>query len=117
MKFNFKIQQYQTDAVEAVVQVFAGQGYHDKIRYIRDLGRKRSDPVYQTMLAGSDEDPELADPLNDTGYKNEAVALTDEQLFGQYPENPESEQHQTLPGAGEGAGTLQPGYRDGNRYR
>ena len=81
MKFNFKIQQYQTDAVEAVVQVFAGQGYHDKIRYIRDLGKKRSDPVYQTMLAGSGEDPELADPLNDTGYKNEAVALTDEQLF------------------------------------
>ena len=33
------------------------------------------------MLAGSGEDPELADPLNDTGYKNEAVALTDEQLF------------------------------------
>ena len=81
MKFNFKIQQYQTDAVEAVVQVFAGQGYHDKIRYIRDLGKRRSDPVYQTMLAGSGEDPELADPLNDTGYKNEAVALTDEQLF------------------------------------
>lgn len=81
MKFNFKIQQYQTDAVNAVVQVFAGQGYHDKIRYIRDLGKKRSDPVYQTILAGSDEDPELADPLNDTGYKNEAVALTDEQLF------------------------------------
>ena len=81
MKFNFKIQQYQTDAVEAVVQVFAGQGYHDKIRYIRDLGKKRDAPVYQTMLAGSGEDQELADPLNDTGYKNEAVALTDEQLF------------------------------------
>lgn len=81
MKFNFKIQQYQTDAVEAVVQAFSGQGYHDKIRYIRDLGKKRSDPVYQTMLAGSGEDQELADPLNDTGYKNEAVALTDEQLF------------------------------------
>ena len=80
MKFNFKIQQYQTDAVEAVVQVFAGQGYHDKIRYIRDMGKKRSDPE-QMVLADTDEDPELADPLNDTGYKNEAVTLTDEQLF------------------------------------
>lgn len=30
MKFNFKIQQYQTDAVDAVVKVFQGQGYHDK---------------------------------------------------------------------------------------
>lgn len=66
MKFNFKIQQYQTDAVEAVVQVFAGQGYHDKIRYIRDMGKKRSDPE-QMVLADTDEDPELADPLNDTG--------------------------------------------------
>ena len=25
MKFNFKIQQYQTDAVESTVAVFAGQ--------------------------------------------------------------------------------------------
>ena len=29
MKFNFKIQQYQTDAVDAVVRVFQGQGFHD----------------------------------------------------------------------------------------
>lgn len=34
MKFNFKIQQYQTDAVDAVVKVFNGQGFHDKISYI-----------------------------------------------------------------------------------
>lgn len=27
MKFNFKIQQYQTDAVDAVVKVFNGQGF------------------------------------------------------------------------------------------
>lgn len=29
MKFNFKIQQYQTDAVDAVVRVFQGQGFHE----------------------------------------------------------------------------------------
>ncbi len=29
MKFNFKIQSYQTDAVEAVVKVFAGQGFSE----------------------------------------------------------------------------------------
>ena len=34
MKFNFKIQQYQTDAVEAIAKVFAGQGYYDKTTYI-----------------------------------------------------------------------------------
>lgn len=38
MKFNFKIQQYQTDAVDAVVKVFDGQGFHDKVKFIRDLG-------------------------------------------------------------------------------
>ena len=40
MKFNFKIQQYQTDAVDAVIKVFNGQGFHDKTNYIRDLGNK-----------------------------------------------------------------------------
>lgn len=34
MKFNFKIQQYQTDAVDAVINVFNGQGFHDKTNYI-----------------------------------------------------------------------------------
>jgi len=39
MKFNFKIQQYQTDAVDAVVKVFNGQGHYDRISYIRDIGK------------------------------------------------------------------------------
>lgn len=33
MKVNFKIQQYQTDAVDAVVRVFQGQGFHDKTNF------------------------------------------------------------------------------------
>lgn len=33
MKFNFKIQQYQTDAVDAVVKVFNGQGFYDKTNF------------------------------------------------------------------------------------
>ena len=36
MKFQFKIQQYQTDAVESVVRVFDGQNYSDGVSYIRD---------------------------------------------------------------------------------
>ncbi len=43
MKFNFKIQQYQTDAVDAVVKVFNGQGFHDKISYIRDKGKVKKE--------------------------------------------------------------------------
>ena len=42
MKFNFKIQQYQTDAVEAVCNVFAGQGYNSGVGYRRDLGKQKS---------------------------------------------------------------------------
>lgn len=38
MKFTFKIQQYQTEAVEAVVNVFRGQGLHNNTVYKRDLG-------------------------------------------------------------------------------
>lgn len=70
MKFNFKIQDYQTDAVDAVVKVFQGQGYHDKIDYIRDLG-KISKPQQIDMY----------DMEDDTGYKNENIELTDEQLL------------------------------------
>lgn len=80
MKFNFKIQQYQTDAVDAVVRIFQGQGFYDKISYIRDRGKVKAEP-YQMTLGMSDEELEVIDPLNDTGYKNEAVELSDEQLL------------------------------------
>lgn len=69
MKFNFKIQQYQTDAVDAVVRVFQGQGFHDKISYIRDRGKVKAEP-YQLTLGMSDEELEVIDPLNDTGTKH-----------------------------------------------
>src|SRR5699024_8470833 len=38
MKFNFKIQDYQTDAVNSVVNCFKGQKYNDGISYRRDIG-------------------------------------------------------------------------------
>jgi restriction endonuclease len=40
MKFNFKIQQYQTDAVASVVNCFKGQPYQDNVSYRRDIGSK-----------------------------------------------------------------------------
>ncbi|MBR6523550.1 MAG: DEAD/DEAH box helicase family protein [Clostridia bacterium] len=76
MKFNFKIQQYQTDAVDAVVNVFNGQGHYDKVSYIRDLGNQKQEN-YQTMLGGE----EVFDPMDDTGFKNEAIELSDDQLL------------------------------------
>ena len=80
MKFNFKIQQYQTDAVDAVVRVFQGQGFHDRIGYIRDRGRVQAEP-HQGTLGIPDEGTDGIDPLDDTGYRNEAVELSDEQLL------------------------------------
>ena len=80
MKFNFKIQEYQTEAVDAVVKVFNGQGYHDKISYIRDKGKLKGQQT-QLTLAFEDEFGENLDILDDTGYKNEVVELSDEQLL------------------------------------
>lgn len=79
MKFNFKIQQYQTDAVDAVVKVFAGQGFHDRTRYIRDLGKAEPKSVYQMPL--DKEDNGKVDPDDDTGFKNEELYLSDTQLL------------------------------------
>ena len=56
MKFQFKIQQYQTDAVENTVGVFAGQPSHDPAAYRRDVGRERLD-------------------FEETGYRNAEVEL------------------------------------------
>ncbi len=77
MKFNFKIQQYQTDAVDAVVQVFNGQGHYNKVSYIRDLGKVAPQPVQMTIGLSEEE----IDPLDDTGFKNELVELSDEQIL------------------------------------
>ncbi len=38
MKFKFKIQQYQTDAVENTIAIFRGQPSHIQSDYCRDLG-------------------------------------------------------------------------------
>lgn len=67
MNFKFKIQQYQTDAVENTVSVFAGQPSRDSFQYKRDLGKKAS-----TQLT-FDEDY--------AGYRNSDIELSDEQLL------------------------------------
>jgi len=80
MKFNFKIQEYQTDAVDAIVQVFQGQGYYEGINYIRDLGTNvNTAPKQMSFL--QDEFGEQLDVDETTGYKNELIQLTDEQLL------------------------------------
>ena len=68
MKFNFKIQQYQTDAVENTVEVFSGQPSVDSLTYRRDMGQ---------MLEQSGH---LWDDV-ETGYRNNEVQLTSAQLL------------------------------------
>ncbi len=72
MKFNFKIQQYQTDAVESAVGVFSGQPSRDNFLYRRDLGRAASSAiVYEDDYAG---------------YRNADIELSDADLLARIRE-------------------------------
>ncbi len=72
MKFTFKIQQYQTDAVEAAVDVFAGQSLVAS-RYRRDLG-KITKTQQADLMQYMDADFEI-------GYKNADIDLSDAELL------------------------------------
>lgn len=82
MKFRFKIQQYQTDAVDSVVRAFTGQPYSDGVSYRRDLGEVKPmfAPVDQ-QISLFPPDQISMDEVDDTGYLNEMLQLTDEQLL------------------------------------
>jgi len=82
MKFRFKIQEYQTDAVESVVRVFKGQPFSDGVSYRRDLGEVKPvlAPVDQQLSLFPSAQLSL-DEIDDTGYLNDALQLTDEQLL------------------------------------
>ena len=83
MKFTFKIQQYQTDAVDAVVRVFQGQPYRSSMSYIRDVGTLPGLSGQINLLPGMDDNTqsELEDVMNEIGFKNEALQLSDAQLL------------------------------------
>ena len=66
MKFKFKIQQYQTEAVEQTVNVFAGQPSKTNAQYRRDLGKMSGRIVYEEDYVG---------------WRNADVELTDKQLL------------------------------------
>lgn len=79
MEFQFKVQQYQTDAVNAVVRIFEGQTYQSKTRYIRDVGEEKprsNDP--QIALSGLYTE---TDEEESTGFKNETISLSDTSLL------------------------------------
>ncbi|MCI7010621.1 MAG: hypothetical protein MR905_03385 [Prevotella sp.] len=65
MKLKFKIQQYQTDAVENVVRVFDGQPNLGLLEYKIDHGK-----VYVEQGGKRVEVKEFEYDEEDTGYKN-----------------------------------------------
>ena len=79
MKFQFKVQQYQTDAVDAVVKVFAGQGYHNGIHYVRDMGVMPK--TARNTFQDESEQLDVGEIEDDTGFKNEEIHLSDDQLL------------------------------------
>ena len=83
MKFSFKIQQYQTDAVDAVARVFQGQPYNAGVSYLRDMGNLSAQPQQLSLVSSGDDatQVELLDLINDSGFKNEALQLTDQELL------------------------------------
>jgi type III restriction enzyme len=52
MKFKFKIQQYQTDAVQQTVDVFSGQPSKAETKYRRDLGKRDGKITYEEEYVG-----------------------------------------------------------------
>ncbi|WP_445155079.1 type III restriction-modification system endonuclease [Arthrobacter sp. Hor0625] len=72
MKLQFKVQQYQTDAVDSVVQVLAGQPKHDGMSYRMDPGQVRL--AANPTLFETSQTP-------DSGLRNAEIALTGVQLL------------------------------------
>ena len=66
MKFKFKIQQYQTDAVECIARVFDGEPCIDKTLYRRDIGK-----VDSSMLRLENEE----------GYSNHELVQSEDNLL------------------------------------
>ena len=89
MKFKFKIQQYQTDAVESTVSVFAGQPSKSNKLYRRDLGKQKGKQVVLDFsrepldISGDNELKTKVSDLTpiDTGYRNNDVELNAGQLL------------------------------------
>lgn len=66
MKFKFKIQQYQTDAVENTVAVFAGQPSHRVVEYRIDRGKHNQQQI---------------DFEGDAGFRNHRIELDERTLL------------------------------------
>ena len=70
MKFKFTIQPYQTEAVESVAGVFAGQPFNDRFTYRRNVTIERDIQNYR-----------LSDEELYTGFANADIQLDDKRIL------------------------------------
>jgi type III restriction enzyme len=76
MKLKFKIQQYQTDAVDNAIRVFAGQPNKGLAEYVVDKGKtyvRQNGKLVEVTQFDFEEDS--------TGYKNGDITLTKDEIL------------------------------------
>ena len=78
MKFRFKIQQYQSDAVKAIANVFKGQPYVERTKYTRDLGVRTQ--TAQMSLFDSGAGATIFEE-DDVGFANNRIELSPSMLL------------------------------------
>ena len=82
MKFKFKIQDYQTKAVESVIDVFKGQPYIDHVKYTRDLGiREKKNVIKYKDIEGNEQIAEKGSLLNVIDNEIESKEITKESNY------------------------------------
>jgi type III restriction enzyme len=86
MKLKFKVQPYQTTAVESVVDCFAGQINISGVAYRIDPGVNKRQLARGPMLPGMD--------IEQTGFKNADIQMTDAQVLTNIQT---VQRHQNLP--------------------
>lgn len=85
MKFRFKTQKYQVDAVNSIVDVFRGQPYLRGEEYTRDLGVIKNKKPEQMSLFDISYDGETRlvsyDDDDDLGYSNASIKIDNHRLL------------------------------------
>ena len=81
MKFRFKIQQYQTDAVNAVCDVFKGQPYVNRVEYQMDMGERSVGSQFTFFDTANDGQLNMLDPEYQLGFANNRIELSSSQLL------------------------------------
>ena len=72
MRFKFKVQDYQTEAVESTVRIFEGQPKVEPLSYIRDLGRLKDSNIQMKLT----EEGKF-ESLDNQGFKNQELMIDD----------------------------------------